>query len=241
MFSATGGQIGNGNERGISTQRDGISWVAYNNLDFGEFGSDEVEIPVFSFGPDTPFVFWEGIPYEEGSKVIGTKIYTLPSVWNTYIPDTFKLNKRLRGITTFGVELDRKIHMKGFRFVKQEKAFTKLYAGEADAVYGDSFSRQGKSVWGIGNNVTLVFEGMDFGKTGAASLTVCGRALHEVNNIRLLTEWEDGRKEQESLEIFHTGEMAEVSFDIAPKRGKAKVSFVFLPGSAFDFDWFFFK
>lgn len=241
LFSVTGGLIGNGNERGISTQRDGISWVAYNNLDFGEFGSDEVEIPVFSFGPDTPFVFWEGIPYEEGSKVIGTKIYTLPSVWNTYIPDTFKLNKRLRGITTFGVELDRKIHMKGFRFVKQEKAFTKLYAGEADAVYGDSFSRQGKSVWGIGNNVTLVFEGMDFGETGAASLTVCGRALHEVNNIRLLTEWEDGRKEQESLEIFHTGERAEVSFDIAPKRGKATVSFVFLPGSAFDFDWFFFK
>ena len=240
LFSATGGLIGNGNERGISTQRDGISWVAYDNLDFGEFGSDEVEIPVFSFGGATPFTFWEGIPYGEGSRIIGTKDYTLPSVWNTYIPDTFKLNKRLRGITTFAVELDRKIHMKGFRFLKQEKAFAKLSAGEADSVYGDSFERKGSSVCGIGNNVTLVFENMEFGETGATTLTICGKALHEVNNIRLLTEWEDGRKEQESLEVFHTDEPEEVVFDIAPKHGKARVSFVFLPGSAFDFDWFCF-
>jgi beta-galactosidase len=215
--------------------------VAYDNLDFGEFGSDEVEIPVFSFGGDTPFTFWEGIPHAEGSKIIGTKDYTLPSVWNTYIPDTFKLNKRLRGITTFAVELDRKIHMKGFQFAKQEKAFAKLDAGEADAVYGDSFERQGSAVCGIGNNVTLVFENMDFGETGASHLTICGRALHEVNNIRLLTEWEDGRKEQESLEIFHSEEMTEALFSVVPKCGKAKVSFVFLPGSAFDFAWFRFE
>ena len=241
LFSATGGLIGNGNERGISTQRDGVSWVAYDNLDFGEFGSDEVEIPVFSFGGDTPFTFWEGIPHAEGSKIIGTKDYTLPSVWNTYIPDTFKLNKRLRGITTFAVELDRKIHMKGFQFAKQEKAFAKLAAGEADAVYGDSFERQGSAVCGIGNNVTLVFENMDFGETGASHLTICGRALHEVNNIRLLTEWEDGRKEQESLEIFRSEELTEVLFSVVPKCGKAKVSFVFLPGSAFDFAWFRFE
>ena len=240
LFSATGGLIGNGNERGISTQRDGVSWVAYDNLDFGEFGSDEVEIPVFSFGGATPFTFWEGIPHAEGSRIIGAKDYILPSVWNTYIPDTFKLNKRLRGITTFAVELDRKIHMKGFQFVKQEKAFAKLSAGEADSVYGDSFERKGSSVCGIGNNVTLVFENMNFGETGASALTICGKALHEVNNIRLLTEWEDGRKEQESLEVFHTEESTEVVFDLAKKQGKAKISFVFLPGSAFDFDWFCF-
>ncbi len=241
LYSATGGLIGNGNERGISTQRDGISWVAYENLDFGEFGSDEVEIPVFSFGGTTPFTFWEGIPHAEGSKIIGTKDYTLPSVWNTYIPDTFKLNKRLRGITTFAVELDRKIHMKGFQFTRQEKAFAKLTAGEADSIYGDAFERRGSAVCGIGNNVTLVFEHMDFGEKGAAALTICGRALHEVNNIRLLTEWEDGRKEQESLEFYHTEDTAELCFDVAGKCGRAKVSFVFLPGSAFDFEWFRFE
>lgn len=241
LHSATGGLIGNGNERGISTQRDGVSWVAYDNLDFGEFGSDEVTIPVFSFGGATPFTFWEGIPHAEGSNIIGTKDYTLPSVWNTYIPDTFRLNKRLRGITTFAVELDRKIHMKGFQFTKQEKAYAKLFAAEADTIYGDSYAKQEKAITGIGNNVTLVFERMDFGENGAAKLVICGKTPHEVNNIRLLTEWEDGRKEQESLEFPHAEEWTELEFAIAPKQGKAKVSFVFLPGSAFDFCWFEFS
>lgn len=238
LHSATGGLIGNGNERGISTQRDGVSWVAYDNLDFGDFGSDEVTIPVFSFGGATPFTFWEGIPHAEGSRVIGTKDYTLPSVWNTYIPDTFRLNKRLRGITTFAVELDRKIHMKGFQFTRQEKACAKLWAAEADTIYGDSYEKQEKAIAGIGNNVTLVFEHMDFGENGASQLVICGKTPHEVNNIRLLTEWEDGRKEQESLEFPYAKEERELTFTILPKQGKAKVSFVFLPGSAFDFEWF---
>lgn len=238
LFSATGGQIGNGNERGISTQRDGVSWVAYDNLDFGEFGSDEVEIPVFSFGGITPFTFWEGIPHEEGSRVIGVRNYTLPSVWNTYVPDTFRLDKRLRGITTFAVELDRKIHMKGFRFTKQEKAFSKLAAAEADTIYGDSYEKKEKAICGIGNNVTLAFEKMDFGEKEVTKLVICGKTPHECNNIRLLTEWEDGRKEQESLDFPHAEENTEVTFSIAPKCGRAKVSFVFLPGSAFDFEWF---
>ena len=241
LFSATGGQIGNGNERGISTQRDGISWVAYDNLDFGEFGSDEVEIPVFSFGGATPFTFWEGIPHAEGSRIIGTKDYTLPSVWNTYIPDTFKLEKRLRGITTFAVELDRKIHMKGFRFTKQEKAFAKLFAAEADTIYGDSYEKRGQEICGIGNNVTLAFERMDFGETGATKLVICGKTSHEVNNIRLLTEWEDGKQEQESLEFVYSEKFTETVFEIIPKAGRTKISFVFLPGSAFDFRWFRFE
>jgi len=241
LFSSTGGQIGNGNERGISTQRDGISWVVYDNLDFGEFGSDEVEIPVFSFGGATPFTFWEGVPYEEGSKIIGRKDYTLPSVWNTYIPDTFKLDKRLRGVAAFAVELDRKIHMKGFRFAKQEKAFVTLHAAEADSIYGDSYTKQEKAITGIGNNVTLVFEGMDFGESGATKLVICGKTPHEVNNIRLLTEWEDGRKEQESLEFGFAEEATQRTFQLLPKFDKAKISFVFLPGSAFDFEWFRFE
>lgn len=240
LFSATGGQIGNGNERGISTQRDGVSWVAYENLDFGDFGSDEVEIPVFSFG-ETPFTFWEGIPHAEGSTIIGTKNYTLPSVWNTYIPDTFHLNKRLRGITTFAVELDRKIHMKGFRFLRQEKAYAKLLAAEADSIYGDSYKTEGNSINDIGNNVTLVFENMDFSEKAAEKLVICGKTPHEVNTIRLLTEWEDGKKEQESLEFPYTEQQQELVFDINPKSGRVKISFVFLPGSAFDFAWFQFR
>ena len=240
LFTKSGGDIGNGNERGISTARDGISWVAFENLDFGEFGSDTVTIPVFSFG-ETPFTFWEGIPHAEGSNVIGTADYTIPSVWNTYLPDTFYLNKRLKGVTTFAVELDRKIHMKGFCFEKQEKAYCRLTAAEAQQIYGDSFVRNGDKVEGIGNNVTLVFEQMQFCGDGATRLTICGRTEHEVNDIRLQTEYEDGRVEQEALGFVASKEYKEQTFEIMKKKGNAKISFVFLPGSAFDFAWFRFS
>ena len=240
LYTQSGGDIGNGNERGISTARDGVSWVAFEHFDFGKFGSDTVTIPVFSFG-NTPFVFWEGIPHAEGSKIIGKAEYTIPSVWNTYLPDTFHLEKRLQGITTFAVELDRKIHMKGFQFEKQEKAFCRLYAGEADAIYGDSFEKDKTTVRKIGNNVTLVFEGMNFGEQGAGTLTICGRTFHEVNDIRLLTEYEDGRTEQEALTVTCSEENRETKFAVALKKGRAKISFVFLPGSAFDFAWFRFS
>ncbi len=240
LFTKSGGDIGNGNERGISTARDGISWVAFENLDFGEFGSDVVTIPVFSFG-ETPFTFWEGIPHAEGSEIIGTADYTIPSVWNTYLPDTFYLNKRLKGVTTFAVELDRKIHMKGFQFAEPEKAYCRLTAAEADRIYGDSFAVEKHAVRNIGNNVTLVFENMEFRGEGATKLTICGKTAHEVNDIRLLTEYEDGRTEQEALAFMFSEEDKEMRFEILKKRGKAKVSFMFLPGSAFDFSWFRFE
>ena len=131
--------------------------------------------------------------------------------------------------------------MKGFQFVKQEKAFAKLFAAEADTIYGDSYEKRDRAIYGIGNNVTLAFDGMNFGEDGAKKVTICGKTPHEVNNIRLLTEWEDGSKEQESLEFSYAEESKEITFEISKKRGRAKVSFVFLPGSAFDFEWFRFE
>ena len=72
-------------------------------------------------------------------------------------------------------------------------------------------------------------------------LVICGKTSHEVNDIRLLTEWEDGRKEQEALGFSYSEETKEMTFELAPKTGRVKVSFVFLPGSAFDFEWFLFE
>jgi len=82
---------------------------------------------------------------------------------------------------------------------------------------------------------------MDFGDNRITKLVICGKTPHEVNDIRLLAEWEDGRKEQEALEFTHAKEAAEMTFEISPKSGKVKISFVFLPGSAFDFEWFQFE
>ena len=52
-YEASYGDIGNGNERGISTSRTGRSWVLYRNIDFGPDGSDTVELPIFRPGRRT--------------------------------------------------------------------------------------------------------------------------------------------------------------------------------------------
>ncbi len=233
-------RTGNGNERGVSTSRNGYSFVAFKDVDFGKFGSDEVTLPIFSFDGRVPIRFWEGIPYEEGSRLIKEVEYTLPGIWNTYVPDTFSLGRRLKGITTFALEFNTKIHLKGFSFTKQQKAYAYLTAAEADAVYGDSYIVEGSSINGIGNNVTLVFEDMDFSKEYAGFIKIKGYTPNEVNNINLLCKNENGTEEKEALEFLHTKGVKEVLFKIKPKTGKCRISFVFLPGSSFDFEGFCF-
>ncbi len=46
--------------------------------------------------------------------MIGERVYHKPKQWNVYQPDTFKLDKLLRGIGRFAVELNVKVHIKGF-------------------------------------------------------------------------------------------------------------------------------
>ena len=160
LYSAFAGDIGNGNERGVSMSRTGMSWVAYENLDFGKDGATEVTLPIFELGSEpTCIKFWKGIPYAEGSERIGEGIYDKKSIWNVYQEETFVLEKRLTGLTTFGIELDKKVHIKGFTFKKASRAFEILQALECDAVYGDSFEQQADAITGIGNNVSLVFKG----------------------------------------------------------------------------------
>ena len=96
-FDASFGDIGNGNERGVSTSRTGRSWVLFDDIDFGPDGADTVELPIFVLdGEPTTFRFWDGEPYAEGSTMIGERVYHKPKQWNVYQPDTFKLDKLLR-------------------------------------------------------------------------------------------------------------------------------------------------
>ena len=74
-FDASFGDIGNGNERGVSTSRTGRSWVLFDDIDFGPDGADTVELPIFVLdGEPTTFRFWDGEPYAEGSKMIGESV-----------------------------------------------------------------------------------------------------------------------------------------------------------------------
>ncbi|MDE7284263.1 MAG: glycoside hydrolase family 2, partial [Lachnospiraceae bacterium] len=236
--SVAKGDVGCGNERGVATGRDGETVICYSNIDFGNVGSDEITIPIFALsGDEYPIQIWEGVPGEQGSVMLADAVYQKPSIWNVYQPETFKLNKRLKGITTISFWLNQKVHIKGFSFTKYEKAWLEINAGEADAVYGDSYVRNGSAIEGIGNNVTLEFTDMDFGEKTIKGIAIKGRAVNGVNTIHLrLYNGVDEIKQ--IVEFEESEEYILKEFDLEPVNGKWDVSFVFLPGSNFDFAHF---
>ena len=130
--------------------------------------------------------------------------------------------------------------MKGFLFEKQSRAFRPLTAGEADQVYGDSFRKDGTAVRGIGNNVTLTFDEMDFGQAAEAKLILRGRTPLNVNAVTVRMTGEDGTNVTEIANFTGNGG-EEQSFPVRVPGGVCTVSFVFLPGSCFDFEGFRFE
>ncbi|MDE5866520.1 MAG: glycoside hydrolase family 2, partial [Lachnospiraceae bacterium] len=218
--------------------RDGETVICYSDIDFGNVGSDEIAIPIFALNDDEyPIQIWEGVPGEPGSVMLADAVYQKPSIWNVYQSETFKLNKRLKGITTISFWLNQKVHIKGFSFTKYEKAWLKLNAGEADAIYGDSFVKNGDKIEGIGNNVTLEFTDMDFGEKAIKGVAIKGRAVNGVNTIHLrLYNGVDEIKQ--IVEFPESEEYILKEFDLESVNGKWDVSFVFLPGSNFDFAHF---
>ncbi|MCM1263106.1 MAG: DUF4982 domain-containing protein [Butyrivibrio sp.] len=229
------GEVGCGNEKGVATGREDETVVYFNNIDFGSVGSDEITIPIFALNDDEyPMQIWEGIPGEEGSVMLADVIYQKPSIWNVYQPEIYKLNKRLKGITSISFRLYQKVHIKGFYFTKYEKAWLELNAGEADAVYGDSFVRNGTKIEGIGNNVTLEFTEMDFGGRSVKGIAIDGRAVGGVNTIHV--RMYNGAEEiKQIVEFPESSEYGVQEFALEPVSGKWNVAFVFLPGSNFDF------
>lgn len=238
LYSRSEGDIGNGNERGVSMSRTGRSWVAYENLDFGRSGSDTVTIPIFELaGVPTPIRFWRGVPYAEGSRMIGERVYHRPTQWNVYQEETFHLDQRLRGLDTFGIELNSKIHIKGFTFQPGTRAWDDMEAASCDMLYGDSYRRTEEGILDIGNNVSLVFQELDFGPEGCHRVTIRGRTALENNSIHICFKGENG-EERRIVEFARQEDWGEQSFALEPVYGMRDVTFLFLPGSKFDFGGF---
>lgn len=238
LYTDSCGEIGNGNERGITTSRTERSWVAFRQMDFGPVGGDTLTMDVFEMaGVPTTIRFWKGIPYNPESKMIGERIYDKPTTWNTYKPETFRLDEPLAGQDTFALELNCKVHIKGFAFQRRSRAWDQICARGFDNLYGDRFTLEESSVEGIGNNVSLVFREMDFGDRGCTGIAIRGRSRLENNTIHLRFEGSDGQTRQ-VVEFPGSEDWTEVSFALEPVYGKQDVTFLFLPGCDFDFSSF---
>ncbi len=238
LYTGVKGEAGNGNERGVATARDGETVVSYSGIDFGPVGSDEITVPIFALdGNAYPIQIWEGVPGEPESELLADVIYQKPSIWNVYQEETWKLKKMMKGISTISFLLRQKVHIKGFFFTRYEKAWMELSASSADAIYGDSFCMKADRVEEIGNNVSLEFKDMDFGEKHAGELTICGRSLKGSNTIHV--RFFDGETESKQIvEFKQCSDYEQQTFSLEPVKGKVTVTFVFMPGSCFDFKTF---
>ncbi len=240
LYTSIIGEAGNGNERGVATGRGGDTCVIYENIDFGPLGSDVITVPIFALNDEAyPIQIWEGIPGKDDSELLADVIYQKPSIWNVYQEETWQLARRIKGITTLSFLVRQKIHIKGFSFRKYEKAWSVLQAASANHIIGDSFRVEEQTVREIGNNVSLQFEEMDFGERSANQLRIRGRAPKGNNTIHV--RFFNGEQESKQIvEFAQCEEWMEREFTLTPMAGKWEITFVFLPGSYFDFDWFVF-
>lgn len=241
VFSYSKGRTAAGNEHGVATDRGNETLIAYDGIDFGIEGSDTITIPIFALSGDAYKIqIWDGIAGDEGALLLDEVIYQKKSIWNTYQEETWKLSKRLCGVHTISFVTYDKMHIKGFYFERQLRALCENSALDADSIYGDSFTRSVGAVEGIGNNVTLGFNNMNFGDEGVKEIIITGRAMAASNTIHLRMKNESGET-KEILEFPKSSEYTKVCFPIEHKKGRYDISFVFLPGSNFDFKSFRFS
>ena len=237
LYDCHEGDIGTGNEKGVAFSREGKSMIGFSCIDFGKTGSDTITVDIFALNGDAYDIELSALSSGGEKRQISMLRYQKPSIWNVYQPETWRLPERLTGIQSLFFTLNDKIHMKGFTFEKQQNAYIWHSAGSADSIYGDSFSREGDAVNRIGNNVTLIWNDMDFGGDGDYLLEIEGRTQLPVNTISIRIANHQGNETLSIAEFI--GQLHGVQkFRVRAPEGNCTVSFVFLPGSSFDFDGF---
>jgi len=238
LYTTSNIPLTNGNDRGVATDRELESHVGFENVNFGDIGSDTITLPLFSLTPEEfPIEIWEGMPGDAGSEKVCEVIYDLGTKWNTYQEITYKLPRKFKGLTTICFVFKQKVHVKGFSFAKPVKAYEKLAATDYSFISGDSYEVTDDAVVGIGNNVTLIFDDMNFITRGISKIQICGSTSLPKNTIQI--RFNDGKSESIQIVPFARTSHYEVQeFELEDVGNNNQVSFIFLPGCQFNFKWF---
>lgn len=240
LYTISGGNVSNGIQHGAGFGVGG-GYFGFENVDFGEVGSDVITLPIFA-NCSTPvrIRIYDGIP-NEGGELLDDLEYFIPPIWLTYQSKSYKLSKVLRGVHTIVFESEQAYDVQGFVFEKRAKETAELLAVNCESIYGDKFKVEKDAVTGIGNNVTLDFGEFDFTQKQPCKLTVTGRSALPVNSIHIIFSGEQGEEKRVLAEFCGSEDYVPREFPIENISGKVKVSFAFLPGSNFDFRSFRFE
>lgn len=224
-------------EDGSISGFEGRTAMTYKDIEFGKTGSDTVLLDIGACF-DAPVEVWDGVP--ESGTLLCSAQFANNGHWCGYAGQEFALAERLRGVHDISVVISDRIIFGGIEFIPVQRAFDTNYVGEADSVYGDEYTINGRSITGIGNNVIINYNALDFGEEGSERLVISGVGGNPVNQIQLRYTPEGGTQKTVLLEFTKDGGVDQ-SFDIPKLVGVNDVSFVFMPGSCFDFDWFRFE
>lgn len=212
----------------------GHTVMTYKDVDFGRTGSESLELSIGACA-DVPVEVWDGTP-DSGTLICRVQ-FGNNGHWCGFAGQEFPLAERLTGVHDISVVIGDRIIFGGFCFIPIQRAYDTNWTGEADSVYGDDYKITGRSVTDIGNNVIINYEGLDFGEHGAKTLIISGVTGNPVNSVQLRYTPAGGEQKTVLLDFTQDGGR-EQSFDISEITGVNDVSFVFMPGSKFDFDWF---
>ena len=220
---------------GVFIPTTGDGYVSFDNIDFGDFGSDEITLPIFSFHDDVDLEVWEGSYDDKSGECLFKGTYHAKTWYNHYQENTFKLSRRIKGVTTVTIvfHIDERISLKGFVFKELKKAYERIPAVEASLVTGDSFTMEPDAITGIGNNVNIEFDGMDFSENGVSKVTIEGCSHNEKTSIHIMF-MEGNNITRQMVEIPYSEGYESYTLPLEDCHSNGKISLVFLPGTNFD-------
>ena len=212
--------------------------LTYNCIDFGKTGTDTVVLHIGTCS-DVEAEVWLGTPSD--GRMLGCYTFNNNGCWCGFKPQTFALPERISGVQQISIVVSRKLIFGGFEFVEVQRAFDTNYTAESDSIYGDEYSIEGRSVVKIGNNVIINYDAMDFGENGAGSLVICGATANPEDTVQLRYTPAGGAQSSLLMQFVQKEGDSEQRFEIPKLTGVQDISFVFLPGTKFDFKWFRFE
>lgn len=215
-------------EGGVQTPW-GDSYIEFDNVNFGDIGSDFVRMGIYLNG-------YEEIPFEitdDAGEVYGSFVYLKQPMWNHYQFMDCKLDKKLKGVKNIRIHFHREIRFKGFEFLPAARAGEVISALDNNGVYGDTFKICQDHIADIGNNVTVEFNGFDFGENGITSVEIKGRSHNANDTIHVRFATENGADNQ-IVEFAGSEDVVTRRFELSKVTGNADVKLVFLPGCKFD-------
>lgn len=216
--------------------------IGFKGVEFGKNGSGIIELFIGnSGGRAVPIEIWEGIAGEESAKHLLTVDFKLNGQWDGFLPETFNLPNLLKGKKDISFVVVDKIIFGGFKFLECNRANEIISAGSFDRIYGDTYEINQEKVEKIGNNVLIEFDELDYGDSGFTKIVIKGRTPVENNTIHIRFSDKNENKVNQIIEFPATKEYTEMEFRLDSVVGRQNVSFVFLPGSNFDFEWFKFE